>query len=56
MVEQLFTATGEDKDTERDKEEKGRTAKSEPAPQTLGKAIVKATAALRCPVSQGHVV
>jgi hypothetical protein len=47
MVEQLFTATGEEKDPGRDQEEKVRTAKSETAPQTLGKAIVKATA-LRC--------
>lgn len=48
MVEQLFTAPGEETDTGRNKEEKGRPAKSETAPQTLGKAIVKATAALRC--------
>ena len=32
MVEQLFTATGEDKDTGRDKEEKVRTAKRETEP------------------------
>jgi hypothetical protein len=48
MVEQLFTATGEVKDTGRDKEEKVRTAKSETEPKTLVKAILKATAAIRC--------
>jgi hypothetical protein len=35
MVEQLFTATGEDKDTGRDQEEKVRPAKREPDPKTL---------------------
>ena len=47
MVEQLFTHRGET-DAGRDKEEKVRPAKSETDPKTLGKAIVKATAALRC--------
>jgi len=48
MVEQLFTVTGEDKGTGRDKEAKVRTAKSETAPKTLVKTILKATAAIRC--------
>ena len=47
MVEQLFTHRGET-DAGRDKEEKVRPAKSETDPKTLGKAIVKATAAFRC--------
>ena len=48
MVEQLFTAAGEEKDTGRDKKETLRTAKRETKPKTLVKAILKATAAIRC--------